>query len=97
MHSPPNTNDKVDLGLCGDVEVARRTRSPLQADLFLLMIQILLHICLCPLEDDLTLGLRRLWKNSSVIVRKSTKVEQEYNISPERWLISGNPVKNKLH
>lgn len=54
---PPDTDDEVDLGLCGDVEVTSRTGSPLQADLLLLLGKVLLHIGLRALKDDLALGL----------------------------------------
>ena len=58
--APANSNDKVDLGVSGDVEVARRPCSTLQSDLILLLVEILLHIGLRALEDDLSLGLSSL-------------------------------------
>ncbi len=63
---PPNTDNEVDLGLCGDVEVASRTSSPLQADLLLLLRKVLLHIGLRALEDDLALGLGRLFRTLAI-------------------------------
>ena len=41
---PPNTNNKIYLGLSRDVEVTGSPCSTLQSDLLLLLIQILLHI-----------------------------------------------------
>ena len=58
--SPPDTDDKVNLRLGRDVEVASSTRSPLQADLLLLRGEVLLHIGFRALEDDLALSLGRL-------------------------------------
>lgn len=55
--APTNTNNKVDLWLCGDIEVAGRARRSLETDLVLLLCEVLLHIALCPLEDDLSLRL----------------------------------------
>ena len=60
MHSPADTDNKVHLRLCRDVEVAGSTRRPLQADLLLLRVKVLLHIGLCALEDDPTLSPRSL-------------------------------------
>ena len=56
----PDTDDEVDLRLGRDVEVARGTGSPSQADLLTLRGQVLLDVLLSTLEDDLALGLRRL-------------------------------------
>ena len=59
-HSPPDANDEVNLRLCGYVEVTGCARSPLQANLLLLLVEVLLHVRLRALEDDLALGLGRL-------------------------------------
>ena len=59
-HIPPDTDDEVDLGLRGDIEIARCASRPLQADLLLLLCKVLLDIGLSALEDDLALGLGRL-------------------------------------
>ena len=56
MYSPPDTDNKVDLGLGRDVEVTTSPSSALQTDLLLLLGQVLLHIRLRALEDDLSLG-----------------------------------------
>ena len=58
--APANSNNEVDLGLGRDVEVARCPCSTLQSDLILLLGEILLHIGLRALEDDLSLGLSSL-------------------------------------
>lgn len=63
---PPDTDDEVDLGLCGDVEVASRTSSTLQANLLLLLGKVLLHVGLRALEDDLALGLGRLFRTLAI-------------------------------
>ena len=57
MYSPPDTDDKVDLGLGRDVEIARGTGSTLETELLLLRSEILLHVLLRALEDDLALRL----------------------------------------
>ena len=43
-HLPPNTNNEIDLGLSRDIEITSSSRSTLQSDLLLLLIQILLYI-----------------------------------------------------
>ena len=53
----PDTDDEVDLGLGGNVEVASGTCSALEADLLLLLVKVLLCVLLSALEDDLALGL----------------------------------------
>ena len=55
-HLPPNTNNKIHLGLSRDVEVTGSPCSTLQSDLLLLLTQILFYICLRALEDDFSLG-----------------------------------------
>ena len=59
-HAPPDTDNKVHLRLCWDVEVTNSASRTLQTDLLLLCAQVLLHILLRPLEDDLSLGLGSL-------------------------------------
>jgi nitrate reductase gamma subunit len=58
--APANSNDEVDLGLGRDVEVTRCPCSTLQSDLILLLAEILFHVGLRALEDDLSLGLSSL-------------------------------------
>lgn len=53
--SPTDTDDKVNLGLGGDVEVTGCTSSALQTDLLLLLGEVPLHVGFCALEDDLAL------------------------------------------
>jgi hypothetical protein len=55
-YSPPDTHHKVHLGLSRDVEVTSASCSALQAYLLLLLRQVFLHIRLCALEDDPSLG-----------------------------------------
>ena len=69
-HSPPDANDEVDLRLRGYVEVTRCARSPLQANLLLLLVEVLLHVRLRALEDDLALGLRSLKSSNQVSTRQ---------------------------
>ena len=59
-HSPPDTDDEVDLRLRRDVEVTACASGALEADLLLLLAEVLLHIRLRALEDDLALGLGSL-------------------------------------
>lgn len=55
-----DTDDEEHLGLSGDVEVAGGTGSTLQANLILLLGDVLLDVGLCALENDLSLGLGSL-------------------------------------
>ena len=59
-YAPPDTDNEVDLRLRRDVEVTSRTSSTLQTNLLLLLREVLLHVGLRTLEDDLTLGLGSL-------------------------------------
>ena len=68
MHSPADTDNKVHLRLCWDVEVTNSASRTLQTDLLLLCAQVLLHILLRPLEDDLSLGLGSLNSINRVLV-----------------------------
>jgi len=52
-----DTDDKVHFRFGRDVEIARCACSPLQADLLLLLREVLLDVGLSPLEYDLALGL----------------------------------------
>jgi len=52
-----DADDEEDLGLGGDVEVARGAGLAPEADLLLLGGRVLLDVLLGPLEDDLALGL----------------------------------------
>ena len=75
-YAPPDTDNEVDLRLSRDVEVTRSTSSALQTDLLLLSGEVLLHVLLSTLEDDLALGLRCLanrvcqYTDISCLVRK---------------------------
>ena len=53
---PPDSDDKVNLGLCWNVEVTNLAGSTLQADLLPLFREVLLDVGLGPLEDDLSLS-----------------------------------------
>ena len=48
-----NTDDEVNFRFSGDVEIARCACSSLQPDFLLLLCQVLLHVGLGPLENDL--------------------------------------------
>jgi hypothetical protein len=61
----PNADNEVHLGLSRDVKVASRAGSALEADLLLLLVQVLLDIGLGALEDDLSLSFGSL-ENMSV-------------------------------
>ena len=61
MHSPPDPDNEVHLRLRRNIEIARCPRRPFQTDFLLLLREVLLHVGLCALEDDLALGLRRLY------------------------------------
>ena len=63
-YAPPDTDNEVDLRLSRDVEVTRSTGRPLQADLLLILSEVLLDIGLSTLEDDLSLSLGRLWNET---------------------------------
>ena len=77
MYSPPDTDDKVDLSLCRDVEIARCARRPLQTNLFPLLCKVLLDIRLRTLEDDLALGLRRLDCPSQSILLEEYRIMRD--------------------
>lgn len=51
------SNDEVDLGLGGDVEVTRLSGLPLESDVLSLGVEVLLDVLVSSLEDNLTLGL----------------------------------------
>jgi len=55
IYSPSDADNEVYLGLCGHIEVTSSSGSTLQTDLVLLLVQVLLNIRLCALEDDLSL------------------------------------------
>lgn len=57
---PSDTDNEQHLGLSGNVEVTGCTRRALQADLFPLLGQVLLHIRFSTLEDDLAFCFRDL-------------------------------------
>ena len=54
---PLQSNDKVDLWLGGDVELARVLCRPSEPDLLALLLLVLVHVLLGTLEDHLALGL----------------------------------------
>lgn len=54
---PLESDHKVDFGLSGNVEVTSLPCLPLESDLLLLLREVLLHILVRPLKDDLALGL----------------------------------------
>lgn len=56
-HLPLQPDDKVHLGLSLNVEVARLPRLPLEPDVLLLGLEVLLRVLVRSLEDDLALGL----------------------------------------
>ena len=76
-HAPPDTDNKVHLRLCWDVEVTRGAGSTLQTDLLLLRGDVLLHILLGALEDDLSLGLGCLLNKSQTRIRMLRVSDQE--------------------
>ena len=55
-----DTDDKVNFGFGRDVKVARCACCPLQPDLLPLLREVLLHVRLGALEDDLAFGVCRL-------------------------------------
>lgn len=59
-YSPPDTDNEIHLRLGRNVEVTSSTGGPLQTDLLLLLVQVLLYVLLSPLEDDNALGLGSL-------------------------------------
>ena len=62
-----DTDDEVNLRLCGNVEVARSTSSTLQPDLLLLLSKVLLHMSLSTLEDNFALRLCGLFGKGSLV------------------------------
>lgn len=92
--APPDTNNKVDFRLGRNVEVTIRPGETLEANFFPLLCQIILHVRLGTLENNLSFGFCCLtikieffhWKN-----RVATR-DIEVKVRPERWLIKGNIV-----
>jgi hypothetical protein len=56
IYSPSDTDNKVNFGLGGNIEVTSSSSSTLQTDLLFLLVQVFLNIRLRALEDDLSLG-----------------------------------------
>lgn len=69
-NAPLKSDDEVDLGLSGDVEVTSLPRLSLESDLLLLGVEVLLDVLVGPLEDDLSLGLLGLITNVSLDIPK---------------------------
>jgi len=55
-NSPPDTDDEIDLGLSGNIEITSSPCNSLQADLFPFLCQILLHVRLGTLENNFSFG-----------------------------------------
>lgn len=70
-NAPLKSDDEVDLGLSGDVEVTSLPRLSLESDLLLLGVEVLLDVLVGPLEDDLSLGLLGLITNVSLDTPKT--------------------------
>lgn len=70
-NAPLKSDDEVDLGLGGDVEVTSLPRLSLESDLLLLGVEVLLDVLVGPLEDDLSLGLLGLITNVSLDTPKN--------------------------
>ena len=62
-----NTNDEVNLRLCGHVEVTRSTGSTLQPNLLFLLSKVLLHMSLSTLEDNFALRLGGLFGKGGLV------------------------------
>lgn len=69
-NAPLKSDNEVDLGLSGDVEVTSLPRLSLESDLLLLGVEVLLDVLVGPLEDDLSLGLLGLITNVSLDIPK---------------------------
>jgi hypothetical protein len=82
-----DTDNKVNLGLGGDIEVTSGPCSTLETNFLLLLVDVLLYIRFGTFEDDLALSLGCLRK---IDVRNSSSSElwiRSRGFSPERWLI----------
>jgi len=66
IHAPTNTDNKIHLGLSRDIEVASSPCSSFQSNFLLLLGQVLLHIALSTLENNLSLRLGRLQRKRNV-------------------------------
>lgn len=64
--SPFESDNKVDFGLCFHVEVTRLPRLAFESDLLLLLVEVLFHILVGTLKDDLALRLSILRDTTSV-------------------------------
>lgn len=91
-NAPLKSDDEVDLGLSGDVEVTSLPRLSLESDLLLLGVEVLPDVLVGPLEDDLSLGLLGLITNVSLDTKKDDQTNRKIWFSPERWLITSSIV-----
>lgn len=83
-NAPLKSDDEVDLGLSGDVEVTGLPRLSLESDLLLLSAEVLLDVLVGPLEDDLSLGLLGLITNVSLDTpKKMIKGIEKFGSAPK--------------
>lgn len=83
-NAPLKSDDEVDLGLSGDVEVTSLPRLSLESDLLLLGVEVLLDVLVGPLEDDLSLGLLGLITNVSLDTpKKMIKRIEKFGSAPK--------------
>lgn len=83
-NAPLKSDDEVDLGLSGDVEVTSLPRLSLESDLLLLGAEVLLDVLVGPLEDDLSLGLLGLITNVSLDTsKKMIKRIEKFGSAPK--------------
>lgn len=83
-NAPLKSDDEVDLGLSGDVEVTSLPRLTLESDLLLLGVEVLLDVLVGPLENDLSLGLLSLMTDVSLDTpKKSIKGFEKFGSAPK--------------
>lgn len=84
--SPLQPDDKVHLGLSLNVEVARLPRLPLEPDVLLLGLEVLLCVLVRALEDDLALGLGILALSAMSAVQSGRGVEGRRGVQPRKMV-----------
>lgn len=85
-NAPLKSDDEVDLGLSGDVEVTSLPRLSLESDLLLLGVEVLLDVLVGPLENDLSLGLLSLMTHVSLGTPKRGSEESKNLVQPRKMV-----------
>ncbi len=83
-----DTDDEVNLGLGGDVEVASSACCAFEADLLLLLVKVFLRVGLGTLEDDFARGLCVLQNIVSRLQETRMAIGQEEKVFQSRKMVN---------